>query len=142
MRRPSTPLVGLALAAAIASGACSSGPSVEEFCAAADATRDAGPLFPDRTDGEPVPEPDALAALEDLAASSPGTIEDEVDVLLAEARALVADAEARTGGATTSSATTTTSGDPLPRPTRAEVTEAQSAVVAYIDEECDLDVDP
>lgn len=137
---PRRPLGALVVVAALV-GACSDEPSTESFCGAAERTVAAGPLFPDRTDGEPVAEPDALAALEDLASSSPDEISAEVDVLLAEARALVADAEARVDAA--SSSTTgppSTSDESAPRPSRAEVDAAQSAVVAYVAGTCDLDL--
>lgn len=132
--------LGTLCAAAVLLGACSDEPSTESFCGAAERTIAAGPLFPDRTDGEPVAEPDALAALEDLAASSPDEISDEVAVLLAEARALVADAEARLDASSSTTGQPSTTTDAPTRPDRAEVDAAQAAVVAYASENCDLDL--
>lgn len=133
--------LAVAALALVLVGACSDEPSVEEFCAAAEATVATGPLFPDRTDGEPVPEPDALAALEDLADRAPDEVDDPLEVLVAEARALVAEAEARAGAATGSTDTSTTADAPA-RPSRAEVEAAQAAVVAYVTDNCALDLDP
>ena len=123
--------------------ACSDGRSVEAFCDQVAVTLAVGPLFPDRTDGEPVADPDALDALVELADVAPDDIADDVDVLVAEARALVAEASARrqtttTGAASTGESTTTTASPN--RPERAEVDAAQAAVADYVDTECDLDV--
>jgi hypothetical protein len=128
------------LCAAALVAACTDEPDDEAFCAAAERTVAAGPLFPDRTDGEPVAEPDALAALEDLAEASPDAIAGEVEVLLAEARALVADAEARQDPGESTTSTTVTGSEASERPTRSEVDAAQSAVVAYASDTCAIDL--
>lgn len=122
--------------------ACSDGRSTEAFCDQLGVTLAAGPLFPDRTDGEPVPEPDALEALEELADTAPDPVRDSVDVLLAEAEALVADASDRQDD---DESTTTSEGDESTRPThppRADVEAAQVAVTDFAVSECEVDLDP
>jgi hypothetical protein len=127
----------------VMAGACSDGSSVEAFCDQLDDTIAAGPLFPDRTDGEPVPSADALAAIDDLADVAPDEIRGSVEVLVTEANALVADATER-------DATTTTGDDddePVDRspsethPPRADVEAAQAAVTAYAAAECGVTLD-
>lgn len=141
MRPAGTRAAAATVAALVLLGACTDEPSVESFCAAAEATVASGPLFPDRTDGEPVAEPDALVALEELAGAAPDEVDAEVDVLVAEARALVAEAEARVDGTSASTPTSTVADAPT-RPSRAEVEAAQVAVVAYVADNCELDLDP
>jgi hypothetical protein len=134
-------------AVALLVASCSDGGTVEAFCEQVEATVDAGPLFPDRTDGEPVPSAEGLEAIEELADAAPDEISDAVDVLVAEAEALVAEAADRV--------TTTTGGDaaddggadePDPadadgaRPARADVEAAQAEVIAFIDRECEVDL--
>lgn len=135
-------LAALATAVAlVAVAACSDGRSTEAFCDQVEATLSAGPLFPDRTDGEPVPSADALDAIEELGDVAPDEIRDAVDVLVAEAGALVAEAEDRN--------TTTTdrdegddgaSEDAPARPEREAVDAAQSEVVAFAERECEVDL--
>ncbi len=119
--------------------ACSDGRSVESFCDQVAVTLAVGPLFPDRTDGEPVADPDALDALVELAEVAPGDIADQVEVLVAEARALVADAESRRQTTTTGTSGAADEAE-APHPDRAAVDAAQAAVAAYVDAECDIDV--
>ena len=137
MNRAMRSLATVVAATFVMAGACSDGPSVEAFCDQLDDTIAAGPLFPDRTDGEPVPSADALAAIDDLADVAPDEIRGSVEVLVTEANALVADATER-------DATTTTGGDDEPvdrspsdtHPPRADVEAAQAAVTAYAADEC------
>lgn len=129
----------LGLAVLIATGAsCSDGRSVEAFCDQIEATVDAGPLFPDRTDGEPVPSVEALDAIDELADVAPDAIAPSVEVLSAEAQALVADAERRDDATTTGTDDESTTG--ATHPTRAEVEAAQVAVADYSADECGVDL--
>ncbi|QGG95751.1 hypothetical protein [Actinomarinicola tropica] len=132
-------LAALVAAAIVLVAGCSDEPSTEAFCDAAEATVAAGPLFPSRTDGEPVPEPRALDALEALAESSPDEIDGDVDVLVREATALLVEAEARLDASTSTSGTTEAPAT-IDRPSRAEVDAAQRDVVAYAEAECGIDL--
>jgi hypothetical protein len=120
---------------------CSDERCTEAFCDQLDATIATGPLFPDRTDGEPVPEPDAMAALEELSEVAPDAIRDDVEVLVAEGRALVADADER-DAATTTSTDAGPDDDTTTRPThpaRADVEAAQVSVATFSADECGVD---
>jgi hypothetical protein len=136
------PLACVVAATSLMAGSCSDGRSVEAFCDQLDDTIAAGPLFPDRTDGEPVPSVDALTAIDELADVAPDEIRSSVEVLVTEANALVADATER------DATTTTADGDePIDRspsethPPRAEVEAAQSAVTAYASAECGVSLE-
>ncbi len=135
-------LAAAAAAVLIVSSACSDdGKSVEAFCDQLDVAVAAAPLFPDRTDGEPVPSADALEALHQLADVAPGEIEDSVEVLAAEAEALVADVERR--AATTTTGADATDGETTgpTHPERAEVEAAQAAVAEFALTECGVTLD-
>lgn len=126
----------------MSAGACSDEPSVEAFCDAVEQVVAAGPLFPDRTDGEPVADLDALAALRDMTDAAPGEIETHTSVLLAEAEGLAAEAAQRVDATqgSASSVTPTTEPPTTPRPQRAQVESAQAEVTAFVADECDIDL--
>lgn len=122
---------GMTLALLAASVAC--GPSeIDQFCDRVAELQAAGPLFPARTDGEPVPDPDVIEAIEAMAAAAPSDIAEEAEVLADEARALVAEAESRR---TNQSHSATTD-----RWSPSAVEQAQIAVISYADTECGLDL--
>ena len=104
----------------------------EAFCAQLRVSQDAGPLFPPRTDGEPVPNRAALEALIELGRVAPAEIREDVQVLVDEAEALVADAESRQKGAQLSPQTS--------RWSRSVVVSAQRAVFRYSVASCDIDL--
>jgi len=133
----------LALAVALsASAGCTDEPSIEAFCDAVDAVQTAGPLFPDRTDGEPVAEPDALAALRSMAAAAPSDIAAQAEVLLAEAEGLATEAAQRSEAIDSSASTTAGPDDApsAPRPERAAVETAQNEVATFASDECAIDL--
>ncbi|MFP3905747.1 MAG: hypothetical protein ACLFWR_01845 [Acidimicrobiales bacterium] len=109
-----------------------SGSATEAFCERVAVAHEVGPLFPARTDGEPVANLDALDALEQLAAAAPDEIDDEAGVLVDEARALVAEARARRENSFTS--------PDSDRWSRRAVEQAQSAVFEYAATQCDIDL--
>lgn len=138
LMRPAVAAITLVALAA----SCSDGRSAEAFCDQLEVTLAVGPLFPDRTDGEPVPEPEALEALEDLADTAPEPVRSSVEVLLAEAQALVADAtERQDRDATTTTADEDAESTRPTHPARADVESAQSAVTDYTVAECEIDPD-
>lgn len=111
--------------------ACS-GSSIDAFCDRAETAAEIGPLFPARTDGEPVPDLAALAALEAMAEVSPDELADDMDVLVETGRALADQARARREN-----------GSEVPdssRWSRRAVEQAQRAVLDYIAAGCDLDL--
>jgi hypothetical protein len=125
---------GLTLLVGAAALSACGGPSADEvFCERVAEVQQAGPLFPARTDGEPVAEPAALAALERLAERRPDEIDAELGILVDEARALVDDAEQRMGREAQVS-------PPSGRWSRSAVESAQSAVSSYAALTCDIDL--
>jgi hypothetical protein len=102
------------------------------FCSRLEEVREAGPLFPARTDGEPVPDPRVLELLEALATDAPAEIVDELAVLVEEARVLVAEAQDRRAGTSTSATTD--------RWSRSVVEQAQRAAFDYARSTCDIDL--
>ncbi|MGY6502712.1 MAG: hypothetical protein ACXIVQ_17675 [Acidimicrobiales bacterium] len=120
-------------AALVVLTAACTGDSTEAFCRAAEATRSAGPLLPDRADGAPIVDASALAAIEDLADDVPEEIADDVDVVVAEARGLAAEIAGRDDGGLGPPPT----GD---RPERPAVEQAQARVVRYVADECGIDL--
>lgn len=126
-------VAGVGLVALVATAAACSGNTLEAFCEAAEASRQAGPLLPDRADGAPVIDPGALAAIEGLADDVPGEIADAVDVVVAEAVGLAAEIESRRDESL---------GAPpeADRPDRAAVEAAQAELVTYVAQECGIDL--
>jgi hypothetical protein len=111
--------------------ACSES-SVDAFCDRAETAAEIGPVFPARTDGEPVPDLAALAALEAMAEAAPDELVDEMEVLVDTARALTDQARARQEN-----------GSEAPdsgRWSRRAVDQAQRAVLDYIAAHCDIDL--
>lgn len=109
--------------------ACS-GSSSEAFCDRATTAHQAGPLFPARTDGAPLPNLEALTALEAMADAAPSEIAAEMQVLVDEAQALVRAAQVRREN-----------GSSFPdndRWSQRAVERAQSAVIDYSDTHCDI----
>lgn len=135
------PLAVMGAAALVMASACSDDRSIEAFCDQLDVTVAAAPLFPDRTDGEPVPSADALDALHQLADVAPDEIEDSVEVLAAEADALVADVEQRAATTTTGADATGGATTGPTHPERAEVEAAQAAVAEFALTECGVTLD-
>lgn len=115
----------------LALGGCSDS-TTDAFCERAGVAHEVGPLFPARTDGEPVANLDALDALEQLAAAAPEEIDDDVGVLVDEAQALVVEARARRENSFTS--------PDRDRWSRRAVEQAQSAVFEYAATHCDIDL--
>lgn len=112
---------------------CSGSSTDEAFCRQIEVVQAAGPLFPARTDGEPVPNPETLEALVGLAEHRPDAIAEEVSVLVESAQALSAEAEARLGR-------TAQVDPPNSRWNRTVVESAQTAVISYAAETCDIDL--
>jgi hypothetical protein len=117
-------------------GACS-GDGEDAFCERVTATREAGPLFPPRTDGEPIPNLLALEAIvamgDTVPPGAPDEVRDALKVLVDEAIRLVDDAEARLTGAAPAVTPDTSRG-------RRAVAASQTVVVEYIAVTCDIDL--
>ena len=110
-------------------GACSESP-IDAFCDRARTASEVGPLFPARTDGEPVPDLEALSGLEAMAAAAPSEIAPEMQILADEAQALVNEVENREKNGSFF--------PPSDRSSRRAVERAQSAVIDYSDTHCDV----
>ena len=113
-------------------GACSSDDGVNAFCQRLDATWDQGPIFPTRTDGEPVPDLEALERLQQLAAAAPEEIAEAFKVVAEHAEDLVQEAQIRTE----SGSSIAGSG----RWSQSVVESSQSAVLQWADDSCDIDL--
>lgn len=118
---------------AVGLAACSRPSAAGAFCDRLTAVQEAGPLFPSRTDGEPVPNLAALAAIEELADRPPDIVAEHVQVLVDEARSLASQAAARMGQTAQVEA-------PERRWSRNVVESAQSAVAGYAQEECGIEL--
>lgn len=128
-----TPRVVSAGLAALVVLAAACGPSeLDAYCERVDELAASGPLFPTRTDGEPVPDLDALEAIEAVAEAAPSEIADEATVLADEARALVEEAEARRANRSIP--------ETSDRWSPSVVEQAQNAVIEHVDAECGLDL--
>jgi hypothetical protein len=121
-------LVALGLAAS----GCWFGDDPNAFCEQLVATRDAGPIFPARTDGRIEPDLEALDRLHALAATAPGEIADELEILVDDADDLVRSAQnpAERGSSSAGSG----------RWSRSVVESAQRAVFRYAADTCDIDL--
>ncbi len=126
-------VAGLLVAGAL--GACSGPSAADGFCDQVTVVQQAGPLFPARTDGEPVPNSTALAAIEGLADHRPEPIAEAIDVLIDEARSLSIQAQERLGQSAQVD-------PPNRRWSQSAVESAQSAVIAYAAEHCDIGLIP
>lgn len=121
------------MAAAVLMAGCS-GPSTDDaFCSQVQNVQAAGPLFPARTDGEPVPDPVALEAIIGLADHRPDAISDDIIVVVEAAQALSAQAQQRLGQ-------TAQVQPPESRWSRSAVESAQRAVIHYAAQTCEIDL--
>lgn len=110
------------------------GPSTDEaFCSQVEVVQAAGPLFPARTDGEPVPNPDALEAILGLGDHRPEEISEEISLLVEAAESLSDQAQQRLGQ-------TAQVQPPESRWSRSAVESAQRAVIAYAAQTCAIDL--
>lgn len=133
MRRAPGPLLSAGVVGALLTGTMACGPSsLDAYCDRVAEVATVGPLFPARTDGEPVPHLEALEAIEAMAAAAPDEVADDAAVLAGAARALVDEAEARRTNRSTF--------DPTDRWSPSVVEEAQNAVIDHADTECGIDL--
>lgn len=127
--------LAVALCVTLTATACG-GPSTDEaFCSQVQIVQAAGPLFPARTDGEPVPNAEALEAIVGLSDHRPEAIADDLDLLVEAAQSLNEEARQRLGQ-------TAQVQPPERRWSRSAVESAQRAVIEYAAQTCDIDLNP